>query len=129
MLIVVEAVPVYPGAGVPVGEGAVTVKVIDMLPVTKPTWVLVRVRTDPVSTIGDDAPTRVMLQVYDVIGQLCAGGSVFMPGVPVAPMVIGVPVNVLSEFGPNGPEVTAAITVGFVGVAGVQLYAKLLSVG
>lgn len=111
------------------GEGALTVKVIDMVPVVWPTWALVRVIVCVVSIIGDDAPTSIMLQEYDVIGQLCAGGSVFMPAVPVAPMVIGVPVNVLSEFGPNGPEVTAAVTVGFIGVPGVQLYAKLLSVG
>jgi hypothetical protein len=129
MLNEVEAVPVYPGPGVPVGDGAATVKVIDMLPVVRPTWVLVRVSTDPVSTMGDDAPTRVMVQVYVVIGQLCAGGSVFMPGVPDPVMVIGVPVNVLSEPGPNGPLVTVAIAVGFIAVPGVQLYAKLLSVG
>ena len=82
---VVVLVSVYVGAGVLVGEGAVTVKVATIVPGFMPTCAAVRATVGVVAVITVTPSVRVMLQLYVVIGQLCAGGIVFRPGADGVP--------------------------------------------
>ena len=84
---VVVPIPVYVGAGVPVGEGAVTVKVATIVPGFIPIWSADRA-TVGVVAVTTVPFTRVMLQLYDVIGQFWYGGTMFVPATEPEPSTV-----------------------------------------